>query len=117
LASIKIIDYIDVGSGGLHSATSWQIAKDSEFKFIIDESLNDQVNIKEWHSMLPKLPIDGVGYYADLDELYARVKIHVGEDNVSEWFPLDPESQNIQDVTITEGDVVTNTTSTAINMN
>jgi hypothetical protein len=114
MARLIIQDYIDISSDGVHNATTWQIALDSGFTQIIDESINDTVNVKEWHSPLPF--ITGNGYYADLDQLYARVKVHV-DDAVSEWFVLPVANQNIQAVTITEKnkpDIVT--TSVAINM-
>lgn len=99
MAKLTIESYIDIGTGGYHNASSWQVALDPEFTQIIDQSINDKVNVKEWHSMLPKL--NGAGYYADLDALYARVKVHV-DDYESPWFVLPPQSQNIQLVRITE---------------
>lgn len=101
MAMISIKDYIDIGTGGVHNATSWQIAKDKEFTKIIDQSLKDKVNVKKWYSMLPKLPEDGPGYYADLDELYVRVKIWI-DDYTEDWFVLSPGNQNKQKVVITE---------------
>jgi len=120
MAKIVINDYIDVGTGGFHNATSWQIAKDPDFNKVIDESLHDTTNVKEWHSMLPKLEEDKVNgesnYYADLTELYARVKIHVDE-HESPWFNVGPKNQNIQDIIITEdGEEDIHTTSEAINL-
>lgn len=116
MAKLVINDYLDVGTGGFHNASSWQVAKDPKFTKIIDESIADTENVKEWHTMLPKLPEDGPGYYADLDNLYARVKVHVDE-HESPWFVLEPKSQNVQDVVITEqGKKDIHTTSTAINM-
>ncbi len=114
MAMLKIIDYIDICSDGVHNATTWQVALDADFTQIIDESINDTVNVKEWHSMLPV--INGIGYYADLEELHARVKVHI-DDAVSEWFVLPVVNQNVQTVIITENnkpDIVT--TSDAINM-
>ena len=90
MAMISIKDYIDIGTGGVHNATSWQIAKDKDFTKIIDQSLKDKVNVKKWYSMLPKLPEDGPGYYADLD------------DYTEDWFVLPPGNQNKQKVVITE---------------
>lgn len=109
MAKIELLDYIDVGSGSVHTATSWQIAKDPDFEKIIDESLNDTVNIKVWHSMLPMLPEDGTGYYADEEMIYARVKIHLGE-TVSPWYVLEPKDQREQDVTISKDGVDIETT-------
>lgn len=114
MAHIILDDYIDVGSGGDHDATSWQVAVDPEFKYIIDESLHDTVNLTRWYTMLPK--IDGDGYYADLSEVYARVKIHVRE-HESPWFNLGPADQNAQQVRITEeGKPDIHTTSAAIDL-
>jgi hypothetical protein len=114
MAKITITDIIDVGTGSYHNATSWQVALDPEFTQIIDQSLNDKVNVKEWHSMLPK--INDNGYYADLDLLYARVKVHI-DSYESPWYVLRPKSQNIQNVTITEKGVATiYTTSDVIKM-
>lgn len=101
MAYIEILDYTDIGTGGVHEATSWQFAKDAEFTKIIAESLNDKVNVKIWHNPLPKLSEDGDGYYADLTELYARVKIHVNGFE-SDWYVLGPADQNKQKVVITE---------------
>lgn len=109
MARIEIIDYIDVGSGSVHTATTWQIAKDPEFTKIIDESIEDYVNVKKWYSMLPMLPEDGTGYYADLEQLYARVKIHLGE-TVSPWYVLEPKDQREQEVLITKDGVDIETT-------
>lgn len=114
MAKLTILDVLDVGTGGFHNATSWQVALDPDFTQIIDESLKDTVNVTEWHSMLPN--IEGSGYYADLDNLYARVKAHV-DDYESPWFVLTPKSQNIQNVIITEkGKEDIHTNSAAIKM-
>lgn len=120
MAHIKVIDYIDVGTGGYHNATSYQIAKDPEFEKIIDQSLKDTVNVNIWHSMLPKLDEDKVPgeplYYADASALYGRVKVWV-DDFESRWFNTPVVDQNVQDVIITEEgkeDIIT--TSTAIGM-
>lgn len=114
MATIKLHDYIDYGTGGYLTAVSYQFALDVNFTKIIDESLHDTVNLTEWTSMLPK--IGEAGYYADLDKLYARVKVHVDEYS-SPWFILTPQNQNIQDVVITEkGEEPIYTTSAAINM-
>lgn len=104
MASIRVDSYIDIGTGGIHDATSWQFAKDPEFTKIIDQSLKDKKNVKEWHSMLPKLEEDKTDpdaeeYYSELDEIYARVKIHLG-DTESEWFVIGPKSQRHQRVQV-----------------
>jgi len=101
MALLRIIDLIDINTKGFHNATSWQFALDPDFTQIIDESLKDTVNVKEWHSMLPK--ITGDGYYADLDKLYARAKVWI-DDNVSEWLEFTPLNQNDQTIIVTELD-------------
>ena len=106
MASMTVNDYIDVGTGGIHVATSWQFAKDKEFTQIIDESSNDYKNVKKWHSKLPKREEDKSSpgaeeYYTELDELWGRCKILVGE-TWSEWFVVGPMSQRKQRVMVTD---------------
>lgn len=101
MAYIEILDYIELGTGGVHDMTSWVFAKDKEFTKIIAESLNDKVNVKVWHNPLPKLPEDGEGYYADLSELYVRIKIFANGCE-SDWYVIGPGDQNKQKVVITQ---------------
>lgn len=106
MASMSVEKYIDIGTGGTHHSSSWQFAKDPEFTKIIDQSLKDHINVKKWHSMLPKLPEDKTDpsadeYYTDLDEIWGRVKIHVGETD-SDWFVIGPRSQRLQRVLVTD---------------
>lgn len=99
MAKFCINDYIDLGTQGYHNATSWEVALDPEFIYIIDFTYKNTVNVKCWNSMLPKL--DGSGYYADLDRLYARCKVWI-DDFESEWFVCEPKNQNDQKYVITE---------------
>ena len=106
MASMTVNDYIDVGTGGVHVATSWQFAKDKDFTQIIDESIKDYKNVKKWHSKLPKREEDKSSpdaeeYYTELDELWGRCKILVGETE-SEWFVIGPMSQRKQRVMVTD---------------
>lgn len=101
MALLEVKDYIEIGSSVPHDASSWQVAKDKDFKKIIDESLKDRVNVKSWYTPLPKLKEDGEGYYSDLSTLYARVKIFLGETE-SDWVVVGPKTQNYQKVIITE---------------
>ena len=101
MALLRINDLIDINTKGFHNATTWQVALDENFTQIIDESIKDTINVKEWHTMLPK--INEVGYYADLDNLYARAKVWI-DDNVSEWFVMEPKNQNKQKIIVVELD-------------
>lgn len=106
MASMTVDSYIDIGTGGMHTKSSWQFAKDSEFTQIIDESLEDAVNVKKWHSPLPKREEDksdpdAEEFYSDLDILYGRVKILVGE-TWSDWYVIGPRSQRLQRVAVTD---------------
>jgi len=126
MAHIKLLDVIDVGTGGYVNAISVEIAEDIEFTKIIDatykntepvllaQSRPEENCLALWYSMLPKR--DGTGYHADLSNLYSRIKAFV-DDNESDWFILEPKDQNLQDVIITEdGKDDVHTTSTAIGM-
>ena len=107
MAMFYIDDYIDFGTKGYHSATSWQVALDPNFTKIVDESIEDKINVKEWNSPLPK--IDANGYYKDLDNLYVRVKVHIFN-SVSPWFVIkEPINQNNQIVNYTEKGIVIKT--------
>lgn len=114
MATIYINDFIDLATDGVHTASSWQIALDSNFTKIIDQSLNDQVNVKQWTSPLPK--VGSVGFYSDLSVLYARVKMFI-DNTESDWYNLPVSNQNYQKVIITQAgkpDIITD--STAIKM-
>lgn len=116
MATFYIDDYIDFGTKGYHNATSWQVAIDPQFEKIIDQSLDDKINVKQWNSPLPR--IDAAGFYKDLDNIYVRVKVHIFN-SVSPWFVL-PEvlDQNKQLVTYTENGIVVKTAnSLAIGLN
>jgi len=99
MATLRINDFIDIGTHGYHNASSWQVALDENFEQIIDESLSDKINIEEWSSMLPE--INGKGFYKDLSNLYARCRVHI-DHNVSPWYVMKPKNQNDQLYLITE---------------
>lgn len=107
MAMLKIIDYIDIGTGGYHDATSWFVAKDKDIKYpsqftkLIDSSEKDKINVKQWYTPLPKLPEDGEGFYGDETELYAYCIIWVGNYS-SELFCLGKIDQTKQDIVVTE---------------
>lgn len=115
MARIYIRDYIDFGTGGAKiDWASYVIALDPDFKEIIDSVTEKKDKPEEFISPLPK--IDGSGFYADLDVIYAKVQICVNG-FVSNWFNLTPKSQNVQNVRITEkGKETIFTTSEAIGM-
>lgn len=111
MAKLSVGDFIDIATGSEHDATSWQVAKDKEFTKIIDQSLKDYKNVKEWHTMLPKLPEDGPGYYRAEEELYARIAIHQGN-TTSNWITIGPKIQRTQTLIISEkgeDDIITTT--------
>lgn len=111
MAKLTVGDFIDIATGSDHDATSWQVAKDKEFTKIIDQSLKDYKNVKEWYTMLPKLPEDGPGYYKAEEELYARIAIHQGN-TTSNWITIGPKTQRSQELIITEEnetDIITTT--------
>lgn len=98
--------YIDIGTGGKHNATTWIVAKDKFFNRIIDQSIKDTVNLKEWTTALPKLPEDKLDptkdeFYSDLDSIYLKVIIHIdGFDSPS--VEVGPFNQLEQEILITK---------------
>lgn len=111
MARLVVGDFIDMSTGASHDATSWVVAKDPEFNLIIDQSIRDTVNIKEWHTMLPKRSEDGEGYYKAEEELWVKIQIHMGATD-SNWLVIGPKSQTYQEIAISEDDkedILTNT--------
>jgi len=113
MAKLVLNDFMDIGTKGYHTATTWQASTTPDFVDIIEEKTTYGSEAGYAHLQLPK---PGGGYYADLDNLYARCKVHILDD-VSEWFYMDPVNQNIQDVTITKNfEIIRETTSEAIGL-
>lgn len=111
--------YIDIGTGGKHDATTWIVAKDKNFTRVIDKSVKDKVNLTSWTTPLPKLPEDksdpnAEEYYGDLDNIYLRVQIHVGE-ATSNAVDAGPFNQLKQDINITKNlEILEETTTEAL---
>jgi hypothetical protein len=98
MAQFKLTSFIDIGTKGYHTATSWRVTKDRQGNQIIDESLNDTVNLTHWISPLP----DGKGgFYSDLNEVHLWVKVHILNDE-SYWRYSGMMNQNDQTFIITD---------------
>ena len=123
--------YTDIGSGGQHDATEWQICKNKYFSdhLIIDKAIITQADVSnsiqhpdmpqlsllKWSSPLPKLPVDKTDpaadeYYEDLREFWVRVRIYVNygtqSPSVSPWVVIGPYDQLDQNVTITQDEKI-----------
>jgi hypothetical protein len=96
---IVIEDYISINAGGYHNASSYQVALDKDFTIIIDQTIKDKVNVKYWHTPLPK--VNGEGYYSNLTKVYARVKVWI-DDFESPWYVLPIVNQQDQVIVVTE---------------
>ena len=103
MAILKINDYIDFDTDGEIISVSWQVALDPNYTQIIDQSLEDKVNKREWITKLPVIGATDGSCYADLDAVYSRVKIHMNG-AVSPWFEITPLNQNDQSITYNELD-------------
>ncbi len=117
MATIRIGDYMSIGTGYNITAVSYELSDDPNFTELLDFSYNDTINIYEWKSMVPKR--DGTGYHGDLDNLYARFKIHQGK-TCSKWFYTKSKNQNDQLVIFTKGgkdNIVETANSLEINFN
>jgi len=98
MAQFKLTSFIDLGTKGYHTATSWRVTLDRQGHNIIDESLEDKVNLYHWISPLP----DGNGwYYADLDAVHLWVRVHILND-ASEWYYCGYMNQNDQTFIVSE---------------
>lgn len=102
MAHINIHNYVGIGLDfSRHTATTYQIAKDSNFTLIVDQSIKDTQHKELWYSQLPKRPEDGPGYYSSECKLYARFKLHFGDTVESPWCDFILDNQREQDVVIT----------------
>ena len=95
MAHIIIENYLTLGSGSSLAATSYQVAKDSEFTEIIDEIHESREFRLKWWTPLPK---PGGGFYSDEIELHARVKLFREDENgnlyaTDDWFVLPMANQ------------------------
>ena len=105
MAKFSIIDFIDVGTGGPHDATTWRVYKDKNKTILLDENIRDEVNLTTWKSPIPKE--DGSGeFYCDLKEFYVEITIHANG-HTSDPFLLGPFNQLDEIVKITNGSNVT----------
>ena len=108
MAKFMVTDYIDIGSGGPHGATSWKVWKDKEKTILLDESLFDEKNVEYWHSPLAKE--DGSGFYSDLEGFYVEIILHFNirpgvkdSGHPSDPFTYGPMSQRDELIKITDG--------------
>jgi len=86
LARIFLEDFITFATGIEHTATSYRVWREIEKINLVDESIMDKFNLREWNTPLP----DGNGgYLRDMVGLFAEIKIHFG-DVESEWYMINP---------------------------
>jgi len=98
MAQFRLDSFIDLGTKGFHTATSWKVTLDRAGNNIIDQSLSDQVNLYHWTTPLP----DGNGgFYADLNAVHLWVRVHILKD-VSDWFYAGNMNQNNQTFNISQ---------------
>lgn len=97
MAQFSLTSFLDIGTKGYHTATSWKVCYDRAGNNIIDQSLVDSVNLLHWISPLP----DGQGnFHADLAAMYLFVKVHILNDT-SPWFYAGVGNQNEQTFQVT----------------
>lgn len=84
MANLNITDIIEVGMTAPHIATDWQVAYDSSFEAIVDESIKDEENLLKW--ITPLYKENGEMYKGD-EVLYARARVYYeGKDTPSPWY-------------------------------
>lgn len=109
MAKISILDFIDIGTGGPHDATTWKVFKDEQKTILLDKSEYDTVNLTIWHTPLPKEDVIGE-FYNDLREFWVEVQIHANG-HTSDPKTVGPFNQLFEEIDITDGDKVEKTTS------
>lgn len=86
MAKLFIDRTLHLGIRDRHTSTSWEVSLHEDFSVLIDSSYEDTENKLVWITPLPKP--DGISYYKDVDMLYGRMKVHMGEDE-SPWHMVD----------------------------
>lgn len=74
MATFKILNIETFALSEPHTSTDWEIAKDREFKEILDSSIEDPVNLLEWRT--PILTSDGP--YDGGYPVYGRIRVRYG---------------------------------------
>lgn len=104
MAKFEILDFIDIGTGGPHDATTWRVYKDKEKTILLDESIKNEKDLLVWHSPIPKE--DGSGeFYFDLREFYVEAIIHANGHDSEPYF-IGPFNQLDYKIKITNGENV-----------
>jgi len=109
MAKFYLKDYASFNSFNDIIAVSWQISLDSEFKFIVDETIYNTDDIAMWHTPLHRL--DNWDFYTENDPLFVRVKIYSNNNNViseSDWFIAELNKDRINNIKLTnpKGEVI-----------
>lgn len=110
MAKFTLNNFIDLGTKGYHTATSWRVTKDVTGIDIIDESLADTDNLYAW---ITPLPNGNGGFYADLNEVHLWIRVHILND-ASPWTYIGMLNQNDQTFTITNNGAVIDTVNSII---
>ena len=84
MATLKIIDVIDIAMTSEHTSSSWQIATDGDFDDILLDIVKDVDNLLELRTVIRNH--DGTIYEFDRNT-YGRVKMHYDEVD-STWFTI-----------------------------
>jgi len=110
MAQFRLNNFIDLGTKGFHTATSWRVTLDSAGNNIIDESLSDPINLTHWTTPLPN---GAGGFYADLNEVHLWVRAHILND-ASDWFYAGFMNQNDQTFNISQNGKLIDTVNSLI---
>jgi len=110
MAQFRLGSFIDLGTKGFHTATSWKATLDRAGNNIIDQSLSDQVNLYHW---ITPLPDGNGGFYADLDAVHLWVRVHILKD-ASDWFYAGSMNQNDQTFNISQNGKLIDTVNSLI---
>lgn len=101
MARFKFEDYYDLGTKGYPTAGTWEASLNPEFTDIIASVYKDAKSRSVWVTPLEYVENGVTKAHSDLENIYVRCKLWI-DDDVSDWFYLDPTNQNDQTVVYTE---------------
>lgn len=109
MATFVLEDYISIGTFMGITAVSWRALRGKDMNIqsnILDESIFDTVNIREWNTPLRISPDSNI-CHADIKTLYVAIKIHQG-DTCSPWYISPAANQHKQMLHFRENGVIVN---------
>ncbi len=84
MATLKVLDVLEIANTYEHNATSWQISDTADFSHLLIDIVRDEINLLLLRVLIRN---DDGTLYEFLGDTFARVKLHYG-DHDTPWFNI-----------------------------